>query len=112
MVGLLDDSSNFRESRGWVHVQSVEKNFLEQLLRACVTRVMNANPPSLSEEEDPRGVLAPALGRIQTATTDAIIAEIQWFLEYYLLNTWHHASEVTDRTELDIDNEREYVLVC
>lgn len=111
MVGLLDDSSNFRESRGWVHVQSVEKNFLEHLLEACVKRVLQTNPPVISEEEDPRGTLAPALARIQASTFDAIQAEIQWFLEYLLLNSWAHATEIADRTEADADNEREYALI-
>ncbi len=108
LVGLLDDSSNFRESRGWVHVQSIEKNFLEQLLRACILKSISTNPPALTEEEDPRGVLVPAISRIQEATGDAISSEIQWFLEYYLLNTWNHASEISNQTEYVSEYEREY----
>lgn len=107
LIGLLDDSSNFRESRGWVHVQSVEKNFLEHLLRACVLQVLNPAPPAMSQEEDPRGVLVPALSHIQATTLESIKAEIQWFSEYLLLNTWSLAIEISDRTEVDANNERE-----
>jgi len=109
LVGLLDDSSNFRESRGWVHVQSVEKNFMEHLLKAAVSRTYVGTVPSMSEDEDPRGVMAPALEKITSTVTEAIDAEVQWFLEYLLLNVWTHASEASDRTDSEIDAERELI---
>eukprot|EP01111_Echinosteliopsis_oligospora_P009377 TRINITY_DN2731_c0_g1_i1.p1 TRINITY_DN2731_c0_g1~~TRINITY_DN2731_c0_g1_i1.p1 ORF type:complete len:925 (-),score=227.96 TRINITY_DN2731_c0_g1_i1:114-2888(-) len=109
LVGLLDDSSNFRESRGWVHVQSIEKNFLEQLLKAAVSRTYTGTIPTLSEDEDPRGVMAPALDKIASSVTEAIDAEVQWFLEYLLLNVWTQASEAPDRSESEIEAERELI---
>jgi len=106
LVALLDDSANFREQRGWVHVQSIEKNFLYHLLYRCVRRVWAGKPPQLSEDEDVRGVLGPALDRISETTKAAIDAEIHWFLEYLVLNSWQQASDIKDRNDDDYENER------
>jgi len=107
-VGILDDSANFRESRGWVHVQSMEKNFLECMLRRATYRVFNGGVPSVSLDEDPRGILAPAADKIQQSIRDSIESEVSWFVEYYLLNTWSHASDCP-RTPADLNNERELI---
>lgn len=76
------------------------------MLRRATYRVYNGSVPSIPHEEDPRGILAPAVERIQQTVRDAVESEISWFVEYYLLNTWTHASDCP-RTPADLQNERE-----
>eukprot|EP01133_Synstelium_polycarpum_P017378 gene17378-20733_t len=87
-VGLLDDSINYRESRGWAHLQSVEKNFLFALLQKAVYAVHNIHPPVAAMNEDPHGILSDTSARIETSTKEVIESEVQWFIEYFLLNSW------------------------
>ncbi|GAM19021.1 hypothetical protein SAMD00019534_021960, partial [Acytostelium subglobosum LB1] len=87
-VGLLDDSINFRESRGWAHLQSVEKNFLMQLLQRSIYAVHQIAPPVAHPNEDPHGILSETSDRIEKTTREIIENEVQWFVEFFLLNSW------------------------
>eukprot|EP01113_Clastostelium_recurvatum_P017182 TRINITY_DN200_c0_g1_i2.p1 TRINITY_DN200_c0_g1~~TRINITY_DN200_c0_g1_i2.p1 ORF type:complete len:936 (-),score=275.18 TRINITY_DN200_c0_g1_i2:47-2854(-) len=92
-VGILDDSSNFRETRGWAHVQSMERNFLTFLLRQSVYLVYDANAPDSTIIDDPQGALKETEERLKASVKEAIDSEVQWFVEYFLLNAWAVASE-------------------
>eukprot|EP01132_Coremiostelium_polycephalum_P009926 gene9926-12171_t len=102
-IGLLDDSINFRESRGWAHLQSVEKNFLYVLLQKAVYSVHNIRPPVTKAGEDPHGILNETSSRIESSTKEVIESEVQWFIEYFLLNSWfgiaQEESKEADETE-------------
>ncbi|EFA75513.1 hypothetical protein PPL_11017 [Heterostelium album PN500] len=87
-VGLLDDSANFRESRGWAHLQGVEKNFLFQLIFRTIYNVHKIGPPTANFNEDPHGILLETQERIDKSTREIIDAEVQWFVEYFILNAW------------------------
>ncbi|EGC34799.1 cellulose synthase [Dictyostelium purpureum] len=103
-IGLLDDSVNYRESRGWAHLQSVEKNFLYVLLQKAVYSVHNIRPPVTSQHEDPHGILNETSSKIESSTKEVIEAEVQWFIEYFLLNSWFGVGQEIQR-EAD-DDER------
>ncbi|GAM23644.1 hypothetical protein SAMD00019534_068190, partial [Acytostelium subglobosum LB1] len=87
-VSLLDDSINFRESRGWAHLQSVEKNFLFQLLKRSIYAVHPISAPIMQASQDPHGILGDTSDQIEKSTKDVIEAEVQWFIEFFLLNSW------------------------
>ncbi|EFA83461.1 cellulose synthase [Heterostelium album PN500] len=106
-IGLLDDSANFRESRGWAHLQSVEKNFLFQLLQRAIYAVHNIAPPMAKSKEDPHGILSETSDRIATTTKEVVEAEVQWFIEYFLLNSWFGISQEEQR-EAD-DSEKSLI---
>ncbi|KYQ91184.1 cellulose synthase [Tieghemostelium lacteum] len=106
-IGLLDDSINFRESRGWAHLQSVEKNFLYILLQRAVYAVHRINPPESNESNDPHGILTETSARIEQSTKEVIESEVQWFIEYFLLNAWN-GSENERSTEVSND-ERDLI---
>ncbi|EGG21610.1 cellulose synthase [Cavenderia fasciculata] len=92
-LGLLDDSINFRESRGWAHLQSVEKNFLYVLFQKAIYAVHNIHPPVASADDDPHGILCETSQKIEQSTKEVIESEVQWFIEYFLLNSWFNIQE-------------------
>ncbi|KAN0033999.1 hypothetical protein ACTFIV_000479 [Dictyostelium citrinum] len=102
-VGLLDDSVNYRESRGWAHLQSVEKNFLYVLLQKAVYSVHNIRPPVTSQHEDPHGILNETSSKIESSTKEVIEAEVQWFIEYFLLNSWFGVGQEIPRDADDAE---------